>query len=173
MGYVDHNLITDESVTYRGRLHWILFVKPFLLSLVIFAAVGLLIYVLNQNGVISNGNAVLALVVGFVLCATPIFSAFLRWKSAEFSVTNKRVVLKIGFIQSRTAEMFLNKIESVGVDQNVAGRILGYGDIVIRGTGGSLEPFRRVSAPLEFRRQIQEQIGKSFGPPAGAIPTRN
>jgi len=173
MGYVDHNLITDESVTYRGRLHWILFVKPFFLSLIIFAAVALLIYALDVNGVISTGHAALAWVVGFVLSAIPIYSTFLTWKSAEFSVTNKRVVLKIGFIQSRTAEMFLNKIESVGVDQNVAGRMLGYGDIVIRGTGGSLEPFRRVSAPLEFRRQIQEQIGKSFGPPAGAIPTTN
>ena len=173
MGYVDHNLITDESVTYRGRLHWILFVKPFFLSLIIFAAVALLIYALDVNGVISTGHAALAWVVGFVLSAIPIYSTFLTWKSAEFSVTNKRVVLKIGFIQSRTAEMFLNKIESVGVDQNVAGRMLGYGDIVIRGTGGSLEPFRRVSAPLEFRRQIQEQIGKSFGPPAAAIPTTN
>jgi uncharacterized membrane protein YdbT with pleckstrin-like domain len=173
MGYVDHNLITDESVTYRGRLHWILFVKPFFLSLIIFAAVALLIYALDLKEVISTGHAALAWLVGFVVSATPIYSAFLKWKSAEFSVTNKRVVLKIGFIQSRTAEMFLNKIESVGVDQNVAGRMLGYGDIVIRGTGGSLEPFRRVSAPLEFRRQIQEQIGKSFGPPAGAIPTTN
>ena len=58
--------------------------------------------------------------------------------------------------------MFLNKIESVGVDQTILGRMLGYGDIKIRGTGGSLEPFRHVSSPLQFRNQIQEQIGKSF-----------
>jgi uncharacterized membrane protein YdbT with pleckstrin-like domain len=173
MGYVDHNLITGESVTYRGRLHWILFLKPFFVSLIIFSVIALLIYALNLNGVISTGNAALVWLAGLVVSAIPIFLAFVTWKSAEFSVTNKRVVLKIGFIQSRTAEMFLNKIESVGVDQNVAGRMLGYGDIVIRGTGGSLEPFRRVSAPLQFRNQIQEQIGKSFEPPARVTPTTN
>lgn len=171
MAYVDHNLITGESVTYRGRLHWILFLKPFFVSLIIFTVVVLLIYILDQKEVVSQGEAALAGLAGFVLSAIPMFFAILTWKSAEFSVTNKRVVLKVGFVQSRTAEMFLNKVESVGVDQTIAGRMLGYGDVVIRGTGGSLEPFRRVSAPLEFRRQIQEQIGKSFEPVARAIPT--
>ena len=85
----------------------------------------------------------------------------MKMRSAEFAVTNKRVILKTGFVQSKTAEMFLNKIESVGVDQSISGRILGFGTIVIRGTGGSLEPFHRVSHPLRFRNEIQEQIGRS------------
>jgi hypothetical protein len=46
--------------------------------------------------------------------------------------------------------------------------MLGYGTVTIRGTGGSFGPFERVSAPLELRRQIQDQIGKSFG---GTPPT--
>src|SRR5262245_46861682 len=92
----------------------------------------------------------------------PLFGAWIRRSSAEFAVTNKRVILKVGFIQKKTAEMFLNKIESVGVEQSITGRVFGYGTIIIRGTGGSLEPFDNVSAPLEFRRQVQEQIGKSF-----------
>src|SRR5215831_6452769 len=123
MGYVDHNLITGESVTYRGRLHWILFLKPLFVSLIIFTVVVLLIYVLDQKAVVSTEQATLAGLAGVVLSAIPIFLAILAWKAAEFSVTNKRVVLKVGSIQSRTAEMFLNKIESVGVDQNFAGRI--------------------------------------------------
>jgi uncharacterized membrane protein YdbT with pleckstrin-like domain len=72
------------------------------------------------------------------------------------------VILKTGFIKKKTAEMFLAKIESVAVDQTIPGRVFGYGTIVIRGTGGSLEPFPDISAPLEFRRQIQEQIGQSL-----------
>jgi len=84
--------------------------------------------------------------------------------SGEFAVANNRVILKTRFIQNKPAQTFLNKIESVGVDQSISGRMFNYGSIVIRGTGGSLEPFEKVSAPLEFRRQIQEQIGKAFGP---------
>ena len=173
MAYVDHNLITGETVTYRGRLHWILFVKPCLVSLIILTVVSLALYALNLNQMISTEAVVLASLAGLVLAAIPIFLAFITWKSAEFSVTNKRVVLKVGFIQRETAEMFLNKIESVGVDQSIFGRVLGYGDIVFRGTGGSLEPFQRVSEPLEFRRQIQEQIGKSFEPQVRSAPTTN
>lgn len=165
MAYVDNNLISGENVTYRGRLHWILLVKPGLVSLVLLAADGLLLDVLNSRQTLSTNGLLVTAVVGIIIAALPIIPAFLSWKAAEFSVTNKRVVLKVGFINSKTAEMFLNKIESVGVDQNISGRILNYGDIVIRGTGGSLEPFRHVSHPLEFRRQIQEQIGKSFEPP--------
>src|SRR5438093_12063077 len=53
-----------------------------------------------------------------IVAAIPVLAASVNWHSAEFAVTNKRVILKIGFIQSKTAEMFLNKIESVGIDPN-------------------------------------------------------
>ena len=164
MGYVDNNLIVGEQVTYRGRLHWVLFLKPALITLAVIVVAALIVYISDSKNLVSTEATGIILFVGVILASIPLLSAALTWKSAEFSVTNKRVVLKIGFIQSRTAEMFLNKIESVGVDQTILGRMLGYGDIVIRGTGGSLEPFRRVSSPLQFRNEIQEQIGRSFEP---------
>ena len=150
MGYIDKNLISGESVMHRARLHWILFVKPGLVSLVLIAIAAALFFHTDYAWI----GAVL-----LVMSVIPILVAAVDRSSAEFAVTNRRVILKVGFIQKKTAEMFLNKIESVGVDQSIAGRMFGYGTIVIRGTGGSLEPFDRVSAPLEFRRQIQEQIG--------------
>ena len=53
-----------------------------------------------------------------------------------------------------TIEMSLAKIESVDVDQSVLGRIFGYGTLVLRGTGGSLEPIRNIGDPLGFRNNI-------------------
>jgi uncharacterized membrane protein YdbT with pleckstrin-like domain len=154
MGYIDHNLISGEAVTYKAKLHWVVFVKPGLLSL---ALAGLAAFVIYQKYDWSAWAGAGILTVA----AIPILVTAISRSSAEFAVTNKRVILKTGFIQKKTAEMFLNKIESVGVDQSIAGRIVGYGTIVIRGTGGTLEPFHRVSSPLEFRRQIQEQIGRT------------
>jgi uncharacterized membrane protein YdbT with pleckstrin-like domain len=101
-----------------------------------------------------------------IVAAIPVIQVLITVRSAEFAVTNKRVIFKTGFIQKKTAEMFLAKVESVAVDQTIMGRMMGYGTIVIRGTGGSLEPFSDISRPLEFRRQIQEQIGRSFAAPA-------
>jgi len=135
-----------------------------LIGLTIIALSAFLFYIANLGNVLSGQATFLIGIAVLLIAALPVLAAALTWHSAEFAVTNKRVILKTGFIESKTAEMFLNKIESVGVDQSIVGRIMDYGTIVIRGTGGSLEPFHRVSAPLRFRRQIQEQIGKSFEP---------
>ena len=46
------------------------------------------------------------------------------------------------------------KIETVDVTQSVWGRIFGYGTVVIRGTGGGIEPLRGVAAPIALRNAI-------------------
>lgn len=76
--------------------------------------------------------------------------------TSEFAITNKRIIIKVGLISRRTLEMNLNKIESVNVDQGILGRILGYGTIVVIGTGGTREPFASISNPIEFRKRFQE-----------------
>lgn len=77
------------------------------------------------------------------------------WTS-EFTITNKRVIIKTGLIAIKTVEINLQRIESVNVDQSVLGRILGFGDIDIVGTGGTREPFRNIVEPLRFRKRFQE-----------------
>jgi uncharacterized membrane protein YdbT with pleckstrin-like domain len=84
-----------------------------------------------------------------------IAPAIQRWL-AEFVITNRRIVIKTGFIARRTVEMNLSKIESVNVNQSVFGRIFGYGSITIIGTGGTRETFDNISKPLNFRKAFQE-----------------
>lgn len=76
----------------------------------------------------------------------------------EFTITNKRVVVKTGIISRKTTEMNLSRIESVNIDQSILARILGYGSITLIGTGGTREIFHRISRPLEFRKQFQQLI---------------
>lgn len=78
-----------------------------------------------------------------------------RW-TTEFAITSKRVINKSGLIQRKTFEMNLNRIESVNVEQSILGRILGYGDIVIIGTGGTKEEFKDIKQPITFRKKFQE-----------------
>ncbi len=78
-----------------------------------------------------------------------------RWLS-EFVITNRRIVIKTGFISRSTFEMNLSKIETVNVDQSVMGRILNYGSITIIGTGGTRELFHNIAKPMEFRKAFQE-----------------
>ncbi len=88
----------------------------------------------------------------FTLFIHPI----IRCMTSEFAITNKRIVIKVGLIARRTLEMNLSKIESVNVNQSILGRILGYGSIVVIGTGGTREVFDQIAEPLVFRRKFQE-----------------
>ncbi len=77
-------------------------------------------------------------------------------KTNEFVVTNKRVIIKRGWISRKTLEMNLNKIETVNVDQSIWGRIFGFGTLTIIGTGGTREVFDSIRNPIEFRKRFQE-----------------
>ncbi|MCA6423278.1 PH domain-containing protein [Flavobacterium sp.] len=76
--------------------------------------------------------------------------------SDEFVITNRRVIVKTGLISRKTFEMNHSKIESVNVDQGILARILGYGTIIIVGSGGTREIFPKIKNPLEFRKKFQE-----------------
>ena len=161
MSYIDQNLIAEETVLYRTHLHWIVLLTPFTVAAVCtIAAVWLLIVAVTGlrdgggSGVWVAGLLFLALAAAFI-----VFGLWHR-SSTEMAVTNKRVMVKTGMLSRTTTEMMLTKVESVSVDQTILGRIWGYGSITVRGTGGTPEPFSRIGHPLEFRRQIQQQLDR-------------
>jgi uncharacterized membrane protein YdbT with pleckstrin-like domain len=141
MSYVDNSLIPDEQVAFRTRLHLIIFLPPILLlgiSMVLFA-----------YGIPLGAEAVLVVAILWGL------AKYVDYASSEFAVTNKRVIIKVGILRRRTVEMLNTKVEAIAVNQGLIGRILGYGNIVVTGTGGTNEPFNGISSPLEFRRAVQ------------------
>lgn len=158
--YVDANLIAGETVLYRTRHHWIVLVAPAIVSgLLAIIALGLIV-----QGV-SGGSSEAAMGL-FVLILTALIIGVPIWQraAAEMAVTDKRVIFKIGLLTRKTLELMLIKVESVGVEQGVFARMLDYGTLVVRGTGGTFEPFHKVAHPLEFRRQVQQQVELSHHP---------
>ena len=147
MSYVEKNLMPGEQIEYRANLHWLVFILPTLLFI---AA----IWLFSVGG---NILKFLALILFVGVLVTGLHAVIERMTS-EFAVTNKRVLIKTGLIRRHSLETLLGKIESIGVAQSILGRILGFGTIVISGTGGSKEPFHRIANPMMFRRQVQEQI---------------
>jgi len=143
MGYIESNLLPDEEIVYKARLHSIIFWKP--CTLIFLGVVFLIIQPIVAAIVIAIG--VFAIIFPFIDYAT-----------SEFGVTNKRVIIKVGFLRRRTLELLLKHVEAISVDQSVTGRILGFGSITLTGTGGVKEVFHNISSPLEFRRQIQGEV---------------
>jgi len=141
MSYVDKNLIPNETVVFRTRLHWIIFGWPFLFLLASCVAFW---FDYKRTGEVL-------LLVTLIL----FLARYLVYMASEFAVTNKRVIVKVGFLQRRTLELMLTKVEAIAVTQSLLGQIFGCGTITVTGTGGTKEPFANIRSPLQFRRAVQ------------------
>jgi uncharacterized membrane protein YdbT with pleckstrin-like domain len=145
MSYIDRHLLAGEVVTFRTRLHWKLFVVPVFIALLMAAGV---VWALSANKPLyAIPPAAIAIIV--------LFAAWIRRRSSEFAVTNKRVIIKLGVTTTRSMELLLTKVEGITVTQSLMGRMFGYGEIVVTGSGGTQEPFDNIQSPLDFRQAVQ------------------
>ena len=153
MRYIDRILQPGETVAYRGRIHWIIYLPSMIMMLLAFASlIGLAAAQTTATAyswMFVSGALVLA--SGVTLAS----AWFKRW-TTEIDVTNRRIVYKVGFIKRHTVELNMDKVASVDVDQTVFGRLLNYGDITIHGTGDSdvIESLHNIGAPLDFRNHV-------------------
>jgi len=164
MSYVEKHLIEGETIVYQTRLHWIVLVGPILLAL-LFAGTGAGMFVLSSrvsaDQTLAHQSLMILGAVFIVLALVFIGRGVLVRNATEMTVTNKRVFVKVGLAARRTVELLLSRVESIGVEESVMGRMLGYGRVIVHGTGGTPEVFNIIAHPLEFRTQVQQQIEKS------------
>ncbi|HEX4002525.1 MAG TPA: PH domain-containing protein [Candidatus Acidoferrales bacterium] len=160
MSYVEKSLISGEKLVYRTGVHWSVLFWPVVIALLLAAGAVACLIQREQNFTIA-GAALLAVAV------VVLTVAIVRRNATEIAVTNRRVIIKTGIASRRSLEIMLSKVESVGIDEPVAGRMLGYGTVVIHGTGGTPEPFVRIAHPAELRKSVQEQVD------AASAPVRN
>ena len=152
--YVESVLAPGERVVHRARLsHWN-YAAAYLFGLLCITAGGAAIFLPTEKRVVI---ALAAAALGILVFAV----AAIRRASTELVLTDRRIIAKRGFIARETIEMNLAKVESLHVSQGLAGRVLGYGDITVVGTGSSLEPLRGISGPLELRRKLGEIAAKA------------
>ena len=146
MSYVDRTLGPNEQVIFRTRLSAVMFLWPVLTAIA--GAVVLGLWYQSPIGQAAGGLLLaVALLHGL--------ARYVSYISSEFAVTNLRVIIKVGVFRRRTLEVQRSKVETIAVNQSILGRIFGFGDIVVTGTGGTKEPFENIGAPLQFSRAVQ------------------
>jgi uncharacterized membrane protein YdbT with pleckstrin-like domain len=161
VSYVQRHLLPNERVIYKTRVHWILFVRPAFMTLV-----GLAVTV--ALGALTRTEwvwylSLLVIVAGLVWVGVRAVELL----TSEFAVTTTRLIFKVGIVARYTTELLLGKVESIGVQQKLLGRLLNYGDLVVTGTGGVREVFPRVHDPIAFRNHVQEASIRAFEPERG------
>jgi uncharacterized membrane protein YdbT with pleckstrin-like domain len=150
--YVRKVLQPGETIVYSTNLHWIIYRWAiFLIIICIITAVSAWYTADNPN--LSLALAIAAIILG-LLALSSAFGKFIKRWTTELAITDRRVIYKERLIARRTLEMNRSRVESVDVYQSVLGRLLGYGTITLRGTGGSGEPMPNIDDPLTFRSYI-------------------
>jgi len=169
VSYIEKTLVPGETLLYQTRHHWIVLLGPVFTSTVLdLIGAGLLIYAVNrrntpaENGTGMNGGIEAMVVIAAILLligGAILVYGFAKRNATEMAVTNKRVLIKTGMASRRTLDLMLNRVESIGVEETVTGRMLGYGTVILRGTGGTPEAFFQIAHPQEFRQQVQQHAG--------------
>ena len=151
MRYIDEILQPGEKVLYSTNAHWIFYLPA------IVAWIAAIVLLVLSRWTTTDGIVLLCLAASAVVAIAALYwtakVCFHRW-TTETDVTNLRVVHKTGFIQRRTFEMSLDKVESVDVNQSILGRILNYGNVTIQGVGEGKETISTIASPLAFRNYI-------------------
>ena len=128
MSYIEKSLGGGERVIARASFHWWYSFKAWMALILLFwCLIGIWIF----------------------------FSMMIRKWTTEIGVTSHRFVEKTGLFSLNTNEIALQNIEGVRVEQNLWGRMLGYGHLRIEGTGVDAVNLPNIADPVGFRAAIE------------------
>ena len=168
MGYVAQQLIDGEDVLYEARFHWTYgFVTVFIC--LFFAALGALVHYIQVH--FYQIHALLPLIpVAFGLLLA--LARIIRRRSTEIVITSRRLIYKKGFVARKTEEIPLPRLEEVNVAQSIAQRLIGCGQVAVRGMGTGSIVLPVIDEPAVFRRALEQGQACSqaaFAPPAPSL----
>ena len=158
MGYIEQSLAQNEVVHYRAHFHW-LRISAGWGALTLFVATAAYLH----NFVWLARIDALVGVALFLAIMVPVWTT-------EVGVTNLRLIFKRGFLGREIADLQLRSIEQVNLKQSVFGRLLGFGRVVVHGTGVDDVMLPTLADPVSLQRALQEAMGSS--PPASTAGKR-
>lgn len=134
MRYIDESLAPGETVLARGKFPVVMWVMTWL-ALIVFGIIIVGTYIFFRNVIIMT--------------------------TTDFAVTNRRVILKKGWLNRQTYELAVESVEGVTLHQSIWARLFGYGNVIVTGTGEAIIRFPAMANPVAFRRAIETARSES------------
>jgi hypothetical protein len=159
MGYLAKALAGGEAIVYRARFNWTYDVGPlFWLALGLTPLLLELASIAGGQGSLAHQSYFYRLLAGisFVLGTSLWLSKMIRKWTTQIVVTSSRFIFKRGLIAREAHEVDLDHIEEVALKQTFWGRLLGFGNVMVRGTGIGLIELPALDRPLRVQRMIEE-----------------
>lgn len=147
MSYIQNSLLPGESIQHSAKMHWWTYMPPSL-----FLLMG---WLLHDSGAFLNLLSYVFLAGGTI----GITNRHIERITSEFVVTNKRVILKTGWIKRSVVELQLSKTEAIGFTETFWGRLLEFGTIIVS-TGGTRNVYPYVANALDFRKAISDAMNQ-------------
>ncbi len=163
MSYVYKTLASDEKIIMRANFNWTYSFWQTLFFLLSFVPLALFTYGQHQTGMafselqVGYGLSAFSILLGSLI----LFFQLVHLWTTEIVVTTTRFIYKTGLISRNTKEVSLNNIEEVIFRQTVWGRLFGYGQIILRGTGVGVIELPNIDHPIKLRRTIEDARSKS------------
>lgn len=129
MSYIEESLSDGEEIKELFKLHW-------------FSKIPMIIW------------TILAIPTFGITLILAIWE-YLKLRSIEQGITNKRAILKTGIISRNSEEMKMSSIETVEIVQGILGRIFGYGSIKVTGRGISDLVYKNIDNPMDVKKAIE------------------
>lgn len=129
MSYIEESLSDGEEIKELFKLHW-------------FSKIPMIIW------------AILAIPTLGITLILAIWE-YLKLRSIEQGITNKRAILKTGIISRKSEEMKISSIETVEIIQGILGRMFGFGSIKVTGRGISDLVYKNIDNPMDVKKAIE------------------
>jgi uncharacterized membrane protein YdbT with pleckstrin-like domain len=158
---IDEYLLPTERRVIRVRQHWAVMAKPILQTAVfILVVVGVEQFL---DGATNAGVGVLIDNLAFylVLVAVLRFTAqTILWWIERIVITDKRVMIAQGIITHNVGMMPLGKVTDLTFRRTLAGRLLGYGTMVVESAGQiqALNEIDFMPRPEEIYEALSELV---------------
>lgn len=171
-------LMPDETIIWSGKpkknayvLNRSMTMMPFALIWLLFD--GTFIVTFLKTGIQGQmGGMAFALIGFFVIHLMPVWiwlgniiTAGARWKNTEYAVTDKRIIIRSGFIGYEYQNIYYKEITDVHLHVGLIDRILHVGDIMIclpsRGSGNTKSPHLGI-IDIENAESVFKQVQKAI-----------
>ena len=154
INYIKNILQKDEISLYHGR-HAKIYRIIFLTVNIILQPIFIIIFLANILGDTFDGIQYSVFIFIMLASSLLFLIPYLLYIFTEYSVTNKRLIIKTGFISRHVKEMNLNSIETVTVSQGILDRIFSTGTIIATGRGVENVTLSSINNPKKVRELIK------------------
>ncbi|MEO5918367.1 MAG: PH domain-containing protein [Candidatus Limnocylindrales bacterium] len=158
--YAETLLSDGERIALRARQHWLATIIDGRVAWALFVA-SLVLLVLRLQ---MSGGGALEQVLGYLVLVLLVVSVVMlgyrywSWYSQDYLVTNRRVLKVEGIFNKRSADSSLEKINDAVLEQNLAGRIFGYGDLdIMTASEESVDRYRMLDQAPRFKKVMLDE----------------